>query len=306
MAIEEFIIKLVSEFDDSGFEKFENSQSDAQKSTKKLSESLKKTFLPFKIPGQIFGNPEILNDPENSFVNSKTLPSFVMKTAPSRFKNAPSSGSTLFCNQSSGMQKFMSSILNFFAGGLFLNKSSENPNVFSQNKLFQADSYSFTGGRVLNNSNTISKEMRPQYFSEFSSVSGSGGNFSGKNILHNYNNLSSGTSKLLREIALFANITTSTGANLFSPVTENFTPGTFSLSSTNVNNSTNSTVSTKNGTSSEDVSSSTDSVNLNISEGAIQINTGSGNPDEIGSAVRNALTDALDDFILKRGYTKAV
>ena len=47
-------------------------------------------------------------------------------------------------------------------------------------------------------------------------------------------------------------------------------------------------------------------LSLNIEQGAIQINTTSDNPQQIGESVRAALTGALDDFILKRGYKKAV
>ena len=48
------------------------------------------------------------------------------------------------------------------------------------------------------------------------------------------------------------------------------------------------------------------SLNLTIAQGAIQVNTTGENPQAVGDAVRTALTDALDDFIMKRGYTKAV
>ena len=52
--------------------------------------------------------------------------------------------------------------------------------------------------------------------------------------------------------------------------------------------------------------SNSNGISVTVESGAIQINTSSDNPQEIGSEVQSALIAALDDFILKRGFTKAV
>ena len=44
---------------------------------------------------------------------------------------------------------------------------------------------------------------------------------------------------------------------------------------------------------------------LNVSSGAVQINSLDSNPQEIGDSVKTALSEVFDDFILKRGYTNS-
>ena len=327
MAIEKFIVKIVSELDETGFEKLEKLQADADKSVKNLSNSIKNLFnlkdgnLFRKIFGKINGDLNILNnslktvtllEPDNNDVSTQ----YVEKDKLKKLIEPSAYGTTERSNQNSF---FMSKLLTRFGNLINFNQvfDYKNPSekfnlVFSdlyknfENKIIQMPKNLFSS--LLSISNSFPLPRRQNANSIISDVNN-------KNLTNVHSNTAKTISEL-KNVSAASNIYEKNtgysindlqpliplqkvfGAENISLVNKDFLPATENIltrqeqfnsisdSQMKINNS--------------------DGLSVNLERGAIQVNTAYDNPHEIGEAVRTALTDALDDFILKRGYTKAV
>ena len=317
MAIEKFIVQIVSELDETGFKKLDELQSNADKSAKNLSNSLKDLFNIKGLTGLNIHFGEIANDAEmlketlNSFIpfetdNGEKRPNSGEQFVPPIDKKNffPENGlSSLFSVRilnylSSGLRNFFASFFNCESGGFFLRKTDQafipqKKDVLVNNKL---SAYKDVINRhettslaaYANNSSAFQKEIANITYPELNnfsalSLTSTRGFEPEIKLLQNF--LTDGEGAV-REMLSVENIS---NTEILSPE-----PVIPEYSTTTVNNSASSDT------------SSIDGITLNIEQGAIQINTTSDEPQQIGEAVKAALTDALDDFILKRGYTKAV
>lgn len=307
MAIEELIIKIVSDFDDTGFEKLEKSQSDAEKSTKKLSLSLK-NILSSGVTGIFSGDLSFLQDGFEDTVFSPSAENFAEKISGTSQRTSPEPVQTkpvqtklaqtkqeqagltsyfyaLLDGVTSGIQKLFFPAVNFFPGGFSLLK--ENPRREKTNKFAaQIPDREIFGSVKFDNFSEITK---PFYFFE------SGKSFSELNFQNSgssYKFSTSGVSKLLKEIVHNISSSYNEFFALNTEASDPFISGAYNKGAGyfESNNST------------QNITENTGAVTLNITDGAIQINTASENPEAVGEAVREALTGALEDFILKRGY----
>ena len=296
MALKNFIVKIISDLDETGFKKLEELQADADTSVKKLSISIKDLFS-IQTPGvlgRIADDAGILNKslitfPELDIYDE--LPEKEKNPLQKNFNNSDMLEGKPN-NTSSGIQKFLNSVFNSVFGGVFLN------NV-SQKSLF---------GIYNNNYNTAQKFLSPRIYNKSS-------NAGAQNLSMSLNNISSiapisektpdisefwsqGTflpafgNESLQDIFSMENVS-DMSASMFPEISSTESGQEYNSSSNSV-------------TSETITNSGYSSLNLTIAQGAIQVNTTGENPQAVGDAVRTALTDALDDFIMKRGYTKAV
>lgn len=307
MEIKEFMIKIVSEFDDSGFRKLDDMQSDTQKSMKKLSDFLRNFFSFPENAEQVLNGDNTSEYISNKSETNSTVPKTKNSSGKVSAGDVPSGkyeknflGNLLpsislnsFLNKSSsGLKKIITPI----AGGLFLNGLfKKSPLVID--KGFSGAPQTFLYGAVnkknQNDSSDLDKTFTAahvRYLSEYNR------HYNRDYQRNDISNMSTESSRFLSEIASFVNLT-SMGNTVLNSGLENYNSDEFN---TNDFNNTATTTAIQNSESVSNNSSGT--YTLNVAEGAIQINTSGENPQEIGQSVREALAGALDDFILKRGY----
>ena len=311
MALEKFILKIVSDLDETGFEKLDNLQSEADKSVKNLSNSLKSLFNIkigtnlYKDLGKIADDAEILNKSLKNFTLLDPNSGEEFPNADKRSKSKKSIDlSSIFVvnklnSESSGISKFFTSFLN--SGGLSLTKIYDKFFNSKQNQYMDFQVYDY-GTKYDKKTSTLFPFFNILQPVSRAKIYSNTINRAGNNFLNN-----TSVNDFVKEIYSAQNLL-SDGQNVMGDIFsfENIS------SMNNVLSSPQPVISqpeyTTNSTESQTVdNSSIDSgLSLNIEQGAIQINTTSDNPQQIGESVRAALTGALDDFILKRGYKKAV
>ena len=311
MALEKFILKIVSDLDETGFDKLDNLQSEADKSVKNLSNSLKNLFNIkigtnlYKDLGKIADDAEILNKSLKNFtlLEPDSGEEFPNADKQSKSKKSIDLSSIFTVNtlnfESSGISKFFTSFLN--SGGLSLTKIYDKFFNSKQNQYtdFQVYDYGTKYDKKTNTLfpffNNLQPVSRAKTYSDI--INRSGNNFLNNTSVNDFvkeiysaQNLLSDGQNVMGDIFSFENIS-SMNNELSSPQPVISQPEY-----------------TNNSTESQTVDNSLidSGLSLNIEQGAIQINTTSDNPQQIGESVRAALTGALDDFILKRGYKKAV
>lgn len=310
MALEEFLIKIVSEFDDSGFKKLEKYEKNADKSTRKLSFSLKnlvktafednklaKSIKTSDVAGKFLKFTGMLsteNDIQAAQKPEKSQPVMNMQ------KNLQKNFAVTDFARKFNFSNILAPVFNKISGGVMskIFNGNSGTNII-QNKV----------GQVLKNTaqtKLFSPQISPIWdFKSFNDEKLSL-NYSGKNF-ENFGNFEK-SEKSFNSLPSIKNFLIESAGELKNVIPETALPSISSnIVSPDIMNYSSGAVSdnTNNTSTSQDITNS-DQVNITVASGAIQINTSSDKPEEIGDEVQIALTNALDDFILKRGYTKAV
>ncbi len=310
MVLEKLLVKIISDFDDSGFEKLESSGLKAEKSAKNLSDSLKKIFF---VPEKSQGN-KITNQIAGK-VPPKTANSFAISNSINgegfqpyeesvgMLETVPKKKSSFIKNFSKVVSQFPF-FFNSNSGEFFFSKKSRSlENIFHPYN---------TSPPVINTDvgSFINQDKNQEVFlSSHNRVKPA--SLKSENILNLQKSNFLRTKNLLADdfvrniFSIHSSISDSSNImrDMFSVDSVSSTNSEFlPLADRNIGNSA-STFKLNSTASENDYSSNP--LTLNISQGAIQINAAGGSPKEVGDAVKEALTVALDDFILKRGYTNS-
>ena len=303
MPIEEYLIKIVSEFDDTGFKKLEKFEQNTDKNAQKLSFSLKKMVK------NAFLNNEFLQTAGNTGFIEKFLKFTGGDDIQPDIKAVKKSSASVLsplANSPAGfssdvVRKFDSrKILSFVFDKIFSGSDTQisGKSIFnnlaanalsSLKSIFSEKNFYKTAGVSFDSNISVPKLSNHISFSNFKNT-GFDENFASKSFYTLKNFLINSASELKNILPemVFPEIS----SNISSPDVIN--NQSYFESAGNTENSTLQEISNSNG------------ISVTVESGAIQINTSSDNPQEIGSEVQSALIAALDDFILKRGFTKAV
>ena len=309
MVIDELIVKIVSKLDDSGFEKLDELQEKAQKSSEKLSFTIKDFFKGIAINSFFSMFKTSLNDVSNVLEDENPTDTFAPKNLQKSGRN-----STEFKDEN-----IFQKMLSFFKSGK--ENSSKTPSVLR-----------VQGIEKIFEKNTIDKlsDTKPDNTKRFQSPSNNLNATSTRLSFSGYlNELSKGkeifsapnlqdkasigakssdifTKEALESIKRIFYVPENRG--LFNAMTisdsfkglDTLTPERLSAVTTPQDSRQISTT-----TNSAENTSMQNNFTLHVSSGAVQINSSDSNPQEIGDSVKTALSEVFDDFILKRGYTNS-
>lgn len=315
MVIDELVVKIVSKLDDSGFEKLDELQEKAQKSSEKLSFTIKDFFKGIAINSFFSMFKTSLNDVSNVLEdeNADTFaPKNLQKSGRNSTEFKPKSGT-------SKDENILQKMLSFFKSGK--ENSSKTPSVLRVQgieKIFEKN----TIGKLL--------DTKPDNTKRFSDTSNDLKGTSTRLSFSGYlNELSRGkeifsapnlqdktstgakssdifTKEALESIKRIFYVPENSGILSGIKISDSFkgldslTPESLSAVTTSQDSRQISTT-----TNSAENTSMQNNFTLNVSSGAVQINSSDSNPQEIGDSVKTALSEVFDDFILKRGYTNS-
>ncbi len=316
MAIDELIVKIVSKLDDSGFEKLDELQEKAQKSAEKLSFTINDFFKGVALNGFFNMFKTSLNDVSNLFEDENSVNNLTLKfpkiSEPDSNKSKPN-------GDNSKNQNIFQKILAFFKSDKENFQKSESilkvqgiEKIFEKNTIGKLlDTKSDNAKRFQSPSNNLNGTSARLSFSGYLNELSKGKEiFSAPNLQDKISTGAKSSNIFTKEAVesikrifyvpensgLFSGMTISDsfkGLDTLNP--ERLSAVTTSQDSRQISATTNSAENT----------SMQNNFTLNVSSGAVQINSSDSTPQEIGESVKTALSEVFDDFILKRGYTNS-
>lgn len=316
MVIDELVVKIVSKLDDSGFEKLDELQEKAQKSSEKLSFTIKDFFKGIAINSFFSMFKTSLND-VSKFLEDETpadtfAPKNLQKSGQNSTEFKPKRGT-------SKDENIFQKMLSFFKSSK--ENSSKTPSVlrvqgiekiFEKNTIDKlSDTKPDNTKRFQSPSNNLNATSTRLSFSGYLNELPKGKEIFSAPNLQDKASIGAKSSDIFTKEALESIkriFYVPENRGLFSAMTisdsfkglDTLTPERLSAVTTPQDSRQISTT-----TNSAENTSMQNNFTLNVSSGAVQINSSDSNPQEIGDSVKTALSEVFDDFILKRGYTNS-